>query len=395
MKKSIYALAFGAFGIINTEFGVIGILPTIAKVFNISVDTAGWLLGGFALTVAFSSPIITAITAKINRKLLLCLVLGMFIVSNLLSAFSPNFTILMIARIIPAIFHPLFWNISLAIAFKDNGSKGVSTVMAGLSIATVLGVPLTTYAAEFFNNWQASFFLSSVISMIAFLSLLFFVPSIPGNSEKAAKSQFHVLKDPQLWLNLISTILTLAAMFSSYSYLAAYLEKITKMNGTEISIMLLLFGIAGIFGNWITGIALGKKLIQTSRLFFVLLISVQLLAYYFGGFFIPMVIILSFWGLIHTGGFLVPNLRTTQSVPKDTLEFVNSLLTSCYNIGISLGAFLGGFVIAQYGIHYVVWMSIGLLAITLGISFITFTKKENINSQVNKKDIEETEVACT
>jgi Arabinose efflux permease len=208
----------------------------------------------------------------------------------------------------------------LSIAFKENGSKGVSTVMAGLSIATVLGVPLTTYAAEFFNNWQASFFLSTVISMIAFLSLLFFVPSIPGNSAKATKTQFHVLKDGQLWLNLVSTVLTLAAMFSSYSYLAAYLEKITKMDGTEISIMLLLFGIAGIFGNWIMGIALGKKLMQTSRLFFVLLISVQLLAYYVGDFFTPMVVILSFWGLIHTGGFLVPNLRTTHSVPKDTLE---------------------------------------------------------------------------
>ncbi|MGN8055390.1 MFS transporter [Pedobacter sp. 22163] len=379
MNKSIYILALGAFGIITTEFGVIGILPTISREFGVSVDTAGWLLSAFAITVAISSPFITALTSKINRKFLLCLVLGIFILSNLLSAFSPNFTILMIARILPAFFHPLFWNISLAIAFKQGGAKAVSVVMTGLSIATVLGVPLTTYAADYFHNWQASFFLTSIISLIAFLGLLFVVPSMPGNSEKSAESQLHVLNDSRLWLNLVSTILTLAAMFSSYSYLAAYLENISNMNGAQISIMLLLFGGMGILGNWLMGIALGKNVILTSRFFFILLIAVQILAYYFGTIFIPMVIIISFWGMIHTGGFLVPNIRTTQSVPHNALEFVNSLLTSCYNIGISLGAFLGGIVIAKFGVHEIIWMAVPLLLLAYLLSFVKSRKKALVN----------------
>lgn len=379
MNKSIYILALGAFGIITTEFGVIGILPTISREFGVSVDTAGWLLSAFAITVAVSSPFITALTSKINRKFLLCLVLGIFILSNLLSAFSPNFTILMIARILPAFFHPLFWNISLAVAFKQGGAKAVSVVMTGLSIATVLGVPLTTYAADYFHNWQASFFLTSIISLIAFLGLLFVVPSMPGNSEKSAESQLHVLRDTKLWLNLVSTVLTLAAMFSSYSYLAAYLENISNMNGAQISIMLLLFGGMGILGNWLMGIALGKNVILTSRFFFILLIAVQILAYYFGTIFIPMVIIVSLWGMIHTGGFLVPNIRTTQSVPHNALEFVNSLLTSCYNIGISLGAFLGGIVIAKFGVHEIIWMAVPLLLLAYLLSFVKSRKKALVN----------------
>ncbi|MDR6783782.1 DHA1 family inner membrane transport protein [Pedobacter africanus] len=384
MKKSIYILALGAFGIITTEFGVIGILPTISREFRVSMDTAGWLLSAFALTVAISSPFITALTTKINRKLLLCMVLAVFVLSNLLSAFAPNFTVLMIARILPAFLHPLFWNISLAEAFKQGGAKAVSIVMTGLSLATVLGVPITTYAVEFFNNWQASFFLASLISLIAFLGLSFFVPSMPASKEKAAQSQFFVLKDPQLWLHLLSTVLTLAAMFSSYSYLAGYLEKITHMNGVQISAMLLLFGGMGIAGNWLAGIALSKNITVATRLFFILLISTQILAYYFGDIFKPMVIILSFWGLIHTGGFLVPNIRTTQAVPHSALEFVNSLLTSCYNIGISLGALLGGFVIAHYGIHQIVWMSIALLALTLGISYIKLPEKPKTKKEAIK-----------
>jgi DHA1 family inner membrane transport protein len=379
MNKSIYILALGAFGIITTEFGVIGILPTISREFGVSVDTAGWLLSAFAITVAVSSPFITALTSKINRKFLLCLVLGVFILSNLLSAFSPNFTILMIARILPAFFHPLFWNISLAVAFKQGGAKAVSVVMTGLSIATVLGVPLTTYAADYFHNWQASFFLTSIISLIAFLGLLFVVPSMPGNSEKSAESQLHVLKDTKLWLNLVSTVLTLAAMFSSYSYLAAYLENISNMNGAQISIMLLLFGGMGILGNWLMGIALGKNVILTSRFFFILLIAVQILAYYFGTIFIPTVIIVSLWGMIHTGGFLVPNIRTTQSVPHNALEFVNSLLTSCYNIGISLGAFLGGIIIAKFGVHEIIWMAVPLLLLAYLLSFVKSRKKALVN----------------
>jgi len=380
MKNSIYVLALGAFGIITTEFGIVGILPTISRQFQVSIDTAGWLLSAFAITVAVSSPFITSFTTKINRKLLLCLVMSIFVFSNLISAFSSNFSILMVARILPAILHPLFWNISIAIAFKNSGAKGVSTVMLGLSLATVLGIPLTTYAVDLFHNWQASFFLSSAISLIAFIGLLLFVPSIPADNTKSAQNQMSVLKSPQLWLNLISTICTLAAMFSSYTYLTAYLEQITKMDGAQISIMLLLFGGMGTLGNWLMGLALNRNVLLTARLFLASLIIVQVLAYYLGGIFTPMVVIVSLWGMIHTGGFLVSNIRTTQSVPHHALEFVNSLLTSSFNIGISLGAFLGGVISAYYGVHYVLWVSILLLAVTFAMSFVSFPK-ENTESE--------------
>ena len=380
MKNSIYVLALGAFGIITTEFGIVGILPTISRQFQVSIDTAGWLLSAFAITVAVSSPFITSFTTKINRKLLLCLVMSIFVFSNLISAFSSNFSILMVARILPAILHPLFWNISIAIAFKNSGAKGVSTVMLGLSLATVLGIPLTTYAVDLFHNWQASFFLSSAISLIAFIGLLLFIPSIPADNSKSTQNQISVLKSPQLWLNLISTICTLAAMFSSYTYLTAYLEQITKMDGAQISIMLLLFGGMGTLGNWLMGLALNRNVLLTARLFLASLIIVQVLAYYLGGIFTPMVVIVSLWGMIHTGGFLVSNIRTTQSVPHHALEFVNSLLTSSFNIGISLGAFLGGVISAYYGVHYVLWVSILLLAVTFAMSFVSFPK-ENTKSE--------------
>jgi len=392
MKTSIYVLALGAFGIITTEFGIVGILPTISRQFGVSIDTAGWLLSAFAITVAVSSPFITSFTTKINRKFLLCLVMSIFVLSNLISAFSTNFTMLMIARILPAILHPLFWNISIAIAFKEKGAKGVSTVMLGLSLATVLGIPLTTYAVDLFHHWQASFFLSSAISLIAFIGLLLFIPSIPADNTKSTQNQLAILKSPLLWLNLISSIATLAAMFASYTYLTAFLEQITKMDGAQISMMLLLFGGMGTLGNWLMGIALNRNVLVTARLFLILLVTVQILAYYLGGIFMPMVLIISLWGMIHTGGFLVSNIRTTQSVPHHALEFVNSLLTSSFNIGISLGAFLGGIVSAYYGVQYVLWVSVLLLTVTFILSFMIFPKNSTENEE--EKQLKHVASAC-
>lgn len=121
-------------------------------------------------------------------------------------------------------------------------------------------------------------------------------------------------------------------------------------------------------------IALSKNVELTVRVSLVALIVMHFLAYQFGGFFIPMLIILSVWGFIHTGGFLMANLHVTHGLKEPVLDFVNSLLASFFNAGITLGTILGGFVIVHYGIHEVVWISIPLFGVSFLLTFIT--KKE-------------------
>jgi len=370
-------MALGAFGIITTEFGVIGILPTIAREFNISIDTAGWLLSGFALTIALTGPFTTLLTAKINRKLMMCLVLAIFVLSNILSALAPNFTVLMIARILPAFLHPVFWAVATVAASKQvepkDAPKAVSVVLAGLSIATVLGVPITTYVADLFN-WQASFVLSGVINLVAFAALALFVPSMPVKEQASSESQLSILRKGQLWVNLIATFIMIAGMFSTYGYLAEYLGKISHMSGGEISLMLLLFGGTGIVGNWLTGIALSKNVLLTTRLFLLSLILVHLLAYTFGGLFVPMAIIISIWGFIHTGGFLIGQTRSTSEAPEAP-ELAASLMVSFGNAGVTLGTLLGGLIITLYGVREVIWVSIVLFGVAFALSFVTVKKK--------------------
>jgi predicted MFS family arabinose efflux permease len=311
---------------------------------------------------------------------MMCLVLAIFVLSNLLSALSSSFAMLMLARILPAFLHPVFWAVATVAAAKQvepkDAPKAVSVVLGGLSIATVLGVPMTTYVADLFN-WQASFLVSGIINLIAFAALAFFVPSMPVTEKTSVQNQLAILRKGQLWVNLVATLIMIAGMFASYGYLAEYLGKIAHMSGGQISLMLLLFGGTGIVGNWLTGIALSKNVLLTTRVFLLSLILIHLAAYTVGGLFIPMAIIISVWGFIHTGGFLIGQTRSTSEAPEAP-ELAASLMVSFGNAGVTLGTLLGGFMITAFGIREVVWISSLLLLITFGLTFVTVGKKKAV-----------------
>ena len=374
MKKSIYVMALGAFGIITTEFGVIGILPAIANDLHIGIEKAGWLLSGFALTVAVTGPFAMMASSRVNRRTIMAIVLLLFVISNIISALSADFTLLMIARIIPAILHPVFWSVSTVAASRlaapGQSAKAVAVVMGGLSVATVLGVPMATYIADLLN-WRCSFVMSGLINLVALIALLITVPSMPVTENVKLNSQLQGLKSRQLWINLVATVLMLAGMFSGYSYLADFLGKITKMNGIEISIMLLIFGSAGIAGNWLTGILMARNPLFTTRLFLVSLALVNVLAFSFGDSFGAMAGIVALWGFIHTGGFLISNLRTIAEAP-DAPELAASLMVSFGNGGVTLGTVLGGFVISMWETRNITILSIALLGLAFALNFIRF-----------------------
>jgi DHA1 family inner membrane transport protein len=388
MKRSIFILALGGFGIITTEFSVIGILPVIAREFQISIDTAGWLLSGFALTIAVTGPFTVLLTSKINRKWLLTGALFVFILSNIVSALAPNFTVLMIARIVPALLHPVFWSVAITAASKQvapkDAPKAVAVVMGAISVGTVLGVPLTTYIADLINR-QAAFVAAGIINLVALAALVTNIPSMPVTEKATRRNQIRSLANPQLWVNLATTIIMIAGMFSTYGYMAEFLSKVSLMNGKEISLMLLLFGAASVAGNWLAGIFLSKNVMLTTRLFIVALIGVHIAAYLFGRSFFPVTAIVILWGLIHTGGFLICQTRISSEAPEAP-ELATSLMVSFGNAGFALGSFLGGIVITRFGIQNVVWMSILCLFVTLLLSFVFIRKRATEASVLQKEE---------
>ena len=195
--KTLFVLALGVFGITTTEFGVIGILPELASVFNITIDKAGWLLSSFAIIVAVFGPFMVSLMSSFDKKKILILSLVVFTVSNSCSALATNFTFLLIIRMFPAFFHPVYWSIALAAAVENTtsnqSSKAVSTIFSGLTIATVLGVPFATLLVDVLN-WQSSFLLSALLNVVSLIGLIWLLPPIKVSNKKAEYSKKAILR---------------------------------------------------------------------------------------------------------------------------------------------------------------------------------------------------------
>ncbi|ASK29356.1 MFS transporter [Chryseobacterium sp. T16E-39] len=380
-KRTLYILALGIFGIGTTEFGVIGILPQLAHAFNVSIEKAGWLLSGFALAVAISGPFMMMLLSSFKRKGLMAFVLGIFALSNLLSIIAPNFGFLLAARILPAFFHPVYWAVALSsaanIVSEKEAPKAVSIVFGGFTIASILGIPIATLMADVFN-WQSSFILYAAINIISFVGILLFLPDIPMPDKKKRNSNLSIFKSKILWINLFVACFIVAAMYATYGYMADYLGKVNKMNGKEISVLLFIFGVTGIFGNQLAGKFLSKNIYTTTLLFILSLVLVHILLYNLGTQFISIAVMMGVWGLVHSGGFLISNINVTSSAPESR-EFINSVFTSCGNIAVTLGTGIGGFWITHFGIHQIVWSSI--LCLLISFLILILKKVQMVKSQ--------------
>ncbi|PUA39002.1 MFS transporter [Paenibacillus elgii] len=365
----ILVLALGVFGIITTEMGIVGVLPQVTQKFNITASQAGWLVSIFALVVAISGPFLTLLASGMNRKFILLTAVLLFAISNIVYAFTTRFDVMLAFRIIPAIVHPAFFSVALVTAASlvspEKSGQAVTKVFAGITVGFAFGVPLTSYLAEKVSL-EAAFLFGAVVSLVAFFGILAWLPSMPVQTKLSYGAQLGILRKPALWLNIAAVTSIFAAMFSVYSYFAEYLGQVTHMNGSWISMMLMVFGVIMILGNFLFGSFLQKSVLRTTVLFPVVYIAAYLLIYYTGEYFMPMIVMILLWGIVHSGGLIVSQswlMTEAQAAP----EFGNSLFVSFTNLGITIGASVGGWVIGQLGIHQLMWSGIGfaLLAFLL------------------------------
>ncbi|MEH6953839.1 MFS transporter [Neobacillus drentensis] len=366
----IFILTLGVFGILNTEMGVVGILPLLAEHFHVSVSTAGLLVSFFALAVAISGPILPLLFSGINRKKVLLLVLGVFVLGNIVSIFAPNFTIALIARVIPAFLHPVYISIALTAAAssvsQEQAPKAVSKVILGVSAGMVIGVPITTFIANATSVENALIFFA-IVNAIAFIATLLFVPSMPVKKRNSYGAQLSVLKKPILWLSIFAVIFINAAIFGVYTYLAEYLKTITKISGETISLMLVIFGVASLIGNLVGGTLLTKNAIKSVVSYPFALGAIYILVFLMGKLTAPMFIIILLWGILFAVGNNISQYWIASAVPEAP-EFANGLFLAFGSLGITIGSAVGGLFISGMGIQYV--LLVGALFLILSIVFI-------------------------
>ncbi|WP_338785863.1 MFS transporter [Metabacillus sp. FJAT-53654] len=363
----IFILTIGVFGILNTEMGVIGILPSIADHFHVSISKAGWLVSLFALAVAVSGPTMPLLFSGINRKKVMLLVLGVFVLGNIISIFTSNFTILLIARIIPAFFHPIYCSLAFTVAAasvsKEEAPKAVAKVFIGVSAGMVIGVPVSSFIDSTVSLQMAMVFFA-VVTAIAFIATLLFVPSMPVEERLSYGAQLSVLKKSITWLSIVSVILLNSAVFGVYSYLADYLKTVTNMSSNSISLMLFIYGGANIIGSIVAGKLLTKNAIISVVTFPFALGAVYIILFFTGQFTVPMAIITLIWGILGGIGANITQYWIMSAAPEAP-DFANGLFLTAANLGTTFGAAVGGLFISEMGTQYVVL--VGILSLILSL----------------------------
>lgn len=369
-KWLVFILTMGVFGILNTEMGVVGILPLIAETFRVTVPEAGWTVSVFALIVAISAPTLPLLFSGFDRKKIMLLALGVFTVSNVISMFATDFTIVLIARALPAFLHPVYVSMAFSVAAasvsKEEAPKAVAKVFIGVSAGMVLGVPVTSFIASEFSFSMAMLFFA-VVNLGVFVATLLFVPSLPVKERLSYGIQLRVLKKAVTWHSVIAVTLINGAMFGFFSFMADYLKVVTEVNYNVISTLLLVYGLANIVGN----VLAGKLLSVNARLCIMIvpfiLLGMYLLLFIFGVWVIAMTIIILIVGIL--AGFTSNNLQymITDAAPEAP-DFANGLYLTSANLGTTVGTALCGFFIATWDTRYSVlgtWVFL-----VLGIVFI-------------------------
>lgn len=363
----VFILTAGVFGIINTEMGVIGILPLIAEHFHVTVPEAGWTVSIFALVVAISAPIMPLLFSGINRKKVMLLALGVFTLSNIISMLTSNFTILLIARALPAFLHPVYVSMAFTVAAasvsKEKAPKAVAKVFIGVSAGMVLGVPVTSYIASEVSFTMGMMFFT-VVNALVFMATLLFVPSMPVKEKLSYGAQLNVLKKKIIWYSIMAVTSINGALFGFFSYMSDYLRTVTEVSYSVISILLLIYGLANIIGNVIAGKQLATNPIRSMIFIPFALFTFYICIFILGEWLAAMTVIILILGILAGYGQNTMQYMITEAAPEAP-DFANGLFLLSANLGTTVGAAACGAFITFFDTRYSVIGSLLFLAVSI------------------------------
>lgn len=372
----IFILTLGVFSIINTEMGVIGILPLIAQTYGVNISTAGLLVSLFALAVAISGPTLPLLLSRFNRKYIMMIVLAAFTVCNTISAFATDFDVVLVTRVLPAFLHPVYVSLAFAVASasvdKADMAKAAAKVMIGVSAGMVLGVPVVSYIASMTSLETAMLFFA-LVNGIALAVTLIFIPSMPVKERMSYGTQLRILKEKNVWLAIIAIVFLNGGIFGVYSYLADYLERVTNYSAEFISMALLVYGLANIVGNIIAGKLLTDRAVAVVTAFPLALIGIYCLMFFLGGMTFSMAVIVLVWGILAGIGANINQYWIASAAPH-VPDFANALFLVATNLGTCIGAAVCGWFIDSISITYVVCG--GIIFLVFSFVFISLGAKK-------------------
>jgi multidrug resistance protein len=348
---AVWALTISSFAIGTTEFISVGILPTIADGLTVTIATAGLIASVYALGVTVSAPIMTALTSHLPRKPLLLGTMVVFTLGNALAAMAPSFEVLLLARIVTALGHGIFFGIGSTIAADlvapERRASAIALMFSGFTVAIVTGVPVGTFIGQELG-WRATFWAVAGLGVLAFLMSTVLLPADLGKGARTrVLSQFRVLASGRLLLVYAMTVLGYGGTFVALTYLSPILQQVTGFSENAVGAILVGFGAAIAVGN-IGGGRVADRNPARALLGMFILQSITLLALTFTA-------VSPIWALVTLLPF---GLLTFASVPAlqiyvvqlakqcapNAVDVASAFNIASFNLGIAIGSYVGGLV---------------------------------------------------
>lgn len=369
---AVLALATGGFAIGTTEFVTMGLLPEIATGVGVSIPEAGHVISAYAVGVVVGAPVLAFLGARLPRRALLVALMAAFAVGNVLSAVAGSYGLLVVSRFLAGLPHGAYFGVAslvaASLAAPGRAGRAVASVMLGLSVANVVGVPAATVLGQHLG-WRAAYWLVAVLGLVTTALVLRFVPRTPGDRAATGRRELAALKRPQVQLTLLAGAIGFGGMFAVYSYIAPTVTEVGGLGRSAVPVFLFAFGTGMVAGTWLAGVVADWSL-QRAMLIGSAGMGLVLLAFWalapFGWAALPAV-----FGVTVLGSVLVIGLQLRLMEAAGDAHTIGAAMNhASLNTANALGAWLGGLVIAG-GLGYRapalvgVGLSVGGLAVLL------------------------------
>jgi DHA1 family inner membrane transport protein len=377
VRRALLALALGGFGIGTGEFVTLGLLPNMADSLHVSIPQAGHLISAYALGVVVGAPLLTAAAVRLPRKGLLITLALALAIGNFGSALTPSFDSLLAVRFLAGLPHGAYFGVASVVAANlveaNRRSSAMSVVFAGLTVANVVGVPLTTLIGQH-TSWRVVFALVGVVEVVAALGMLGLVPVDRADAAgdlPQLREELHAFRNRQIWLSLGIATIGGGAMFASFSYIAPMMTHLAGFAQSSITPLLVLFGVGMTAGNLVGARLADRALMRTIYVAMSCEIVVAVAFFYTAHNEVTAAITILLFPF--TAMVLLPALQSRiVTLAGGAPNLAAASIHAAFNIANSIGAWLGGLTIAAglgYGSPNLV--AAGLAALGLMIALMS------------------------
>ena len=372
MRLALLALAVGGFAIGTTEFVTMGLLPEVAEGVGIDIPTAGHIVSAYAAGVVVGAPVLATLGSRLPRKTLLLWLMVGFAVANGLSALASSYGFLMAARFLSGLPHGAYFGVGSLVAASlvpvHRRTWAVSMMIAGLTVANIVGVPVTTRLGQQFG-WQWPYAAVSAIALLTIAAVWAWVPFCPPDGGVSVRSELSALRRPQVWFALAIGTVGFGGMFATFSYIAPTMTGLAGFSAATVPLILVVYGVGMTAGAMLSG---PVSRVGVLRGIILSLAAIAVMLVLFG----PAVqaaqwlalVVVFLLGLLPS--VLVPMLQTRlMDVAREGQALAAALNHSTLNLANALGAWLGSVVLAAgLGYEWPSRVGAGLAVLGLGVA---------------------------